>query len=71
MVKHVVFDRDGTLIKHIPYLHDVGKVELLPGVKNLIKELLNRNIKIHLHTNQSGVGRGFLLLIKLLTVMID
>jgi D-glycero-D-manno-heptose 1,7-bisphosphate phosphatase len=59
MNKVVVLDRDGTLIKHIPYLHDSNNVILLPGVKSGIKKLLNSNIKIYIHTNQSGINRGY------------
>ena len=59
MIKYIVFDRDGTLIKHIPYLCDPLKVELLPTVKQAIKILLDRNYKLFLHTNQSGVARGY------------
>ena len=59
MTKYIVFDRDGTLIKHVPYLCDPSKVELLPAVKQAIKILLDRNCKLFLHTNQSGVARGY------------
>ena len=37
MSKYIVFDRDGTLIKHIPYLFEPNKVELLPTVKESLK----------------------------------
>ena len=37
MPKYIVFDRDGTLIKHIPYLFEPNKVELLPTVKESLK----------------------------------
>ncbi len=57
--KYVVFDRDGTLIKHIPYLHDVDRVELLPTVKESIELLIENNCKLFLHTNQSGVSRKY------------
>ena len=56
---YVVFDRDGTLIEYIPYLKDSINVNLSNGAKSLIKNLLNNNNKIFLHTNQSGVERGF------------
>ena len=59
MIKYIVFDRDGTLIKHIPYLFEVSKVELLPSVKESIKLLMSRKFKLFLHTNQSGVARKY------------
>jgi D-glycero-D-manno-heptose 1,7-bisphosphate phosphatase len=59
MIKHVIFDRDGTLIEHIPYLKKVSDVKLLPKVKSCIKFLIDNGIAIHLHTNQSGISRGY------------
>jgi D-glycero-D-manno-heptose 1,7-bisphosphate phosphatase len=58
-IKHVILDRDGTLIKYIPYLFEKEKVELINGTIEAISLLMERNIKIYLHTNQSGVGRGY------------
>ncbi len=55
----VVLDRDGTLIRHVHYLCDPGKVELLPGVRNGLARLRDAGCKLYLHTNQSGVGRGY------------
>lgn len=56
----LVFDRDGTLIKHIHYLSDFKKVELLNGVFDFLNLLNNKNnVKLFLHTNQSGVERGY------------
>jgi len=58
-IKFIVFDRDGTLIKHIPYLFEPDKVELLPGVKEGIYSLKKKGHRLFLHTNQSGVARGY------------
>lgn len=58
MIKYIVFDRDGTLIKHIPYLHNPSEVELLPFVKQTIIKLIEKDYKLFLHTNQSGIARG-------------
>ena len=58
-IKHVILDRDGTLIKYIPYLFEKEKVELITGTIEAISLLIKKNIKIYLHTNQSGVGRGY------------
>jgi histidinol-phosphate phosphatase family protein len=52
-------DRDGTLIRHVDYLSDPRQVELLPGVKDTIHELISRGIPFFILTNQSGVGRGY------------
>jgi len=51
-------DRDGTLIRHVHYLHDPAGVELLPGVKEALAKARELGYLLFLHTNQSGVGRG-------------
>lgn len=58
-IEHVILDRDGTLIKYIPYLFEKKKVELIPGTIEAINILIKKRIRIYLHTNQSGVGRGY------------
>ena len=45
-IKHVILDRDGTLIKYIPYLFKKEKVELIPGTIEAIKILIKKNSKI-------------------------
>jgi D-glycero-D-manno-heptose 1,7-bisphosphate phosphatase len=55
----VVVDRDGTLIRHIPYLCDPAQVSLLPGVRQGLERLREAGCRLFLHTNQSGVGRGY------------
>ena len=52
-------DRDGTLIKDCDYLSNPDKVELLPGVKETLKQLKQKGWLFFLFTNQSGVGRGY------------
>jgi D-glycero-D-manno-heptose 1,7-bisphosphate phosphatase len=52
-------DRDGTLIEHVPYLSDPSGVKLLPGVPTALKKAQEAGFALFLHTNQSGVGRGY------------
>lgn len=59
MKKYIVFDRDGTLIKHIPYLFEADKVELLSTVKESLELLISNGFRFFLHTNQSGISRNF------------
>jgi D-glycero-D-manno-heptose 1,7-bisphosphate phosphatase len=58
-MKHIFLDRDGTLIRHIPYLCDPAQVQLLPTVVAGLKRLLEARCQIFLHTNQSGIGRSY------------
>lgn len=59
MIKQMILDRDGTLIRHIPYLSDPQQVVLLPGVREGLNRLRNAGCSLFLHTNQSGVARGY------------
>jgi D-glycero-D-manno-heptose 1,7-bisphosphate phosphatase len=59
MSRHIILDRDGTLIRHIPYLCDPAQVELLPTVVEGLKKLRDAGCVLYLHTNQSGIGRGY------------
>jgi D-glycero-D-manno-heptose 1,7-bisphosphate phosphatase len=56
--KALFLDRDGTIIEHIPYLHDPREVRLLPGAQAALKAALDGGVHLFLFTNQSGVGRG-------------
>lgn len=55
----VFLDRDGTLIRHVPYLCDPSRVELLPTVIEGLDVLIQSGSRLILHTNQSGIGRGY------------
>lgn len=52
-------DRDGTLIKWVDYLHEPGEVVLEPGIAQALWKVKNAGCRLFLHTNQSGVGRGY------------
>jgi len=57
-LKALVLDRDGTLIEHVPYMHKPEEVRVLPGVREALAAAQAAGLKLFLHTNQSGVGRG-------------
>lgn len=59
MIKGVIFDRDGTLIDHVPYLSKVSDVVVIEGVFEALQRLVASNIQVFIATNQSGIGRGF------------
>ena len=55
---YILLDRDGTLIKHVPYLTDPNLVELLPNVILGLTYLQSLNFKFGIISNQSAIGRG-------------
>ncbi len=58
-MRYIIFDRDGTLIKHKKYLHKPEDVKLIPGSRDIILNFLKKGYSLFLHTNQSGVSRGY------------
>jgi D-glycero-D-manno-heptose 1,7-bisphosphate phosphatase len=59
MANRAVFlDRDGTVIEDSGYVHEPGKVKLLPGVAQAIKRLNDQGYLAITVSNQSGIARG-------------
>lgn len=56
----VFLDRDGTLVRNVPYCHSVTDMVLLPGVAAGLRMLNANGLKTILVTNQSGIARGYL-----------
>ena len=56
----VLFDRDGTLIRDVPYNRDPGLVEVMPTVVEALALLRGHGIRTGVVTNQAGVARGLL-----------
>ncbi len=54
----VLFDRDGTLVRDVPYNDDPARVEALPTVAPALAALRVERLRVGVVTNQSGVGRG-------------
>jgi D-glycero-D-manno-heptose 1,7-bisphosphate phosphatase len=54
----VFLDRDGTLIRPVPYLSEPEAVELLPGVARALRNVSESGVPLVVVSNQSGVGRG-------------
>jgi rfaE bifunctional protein nucleotidyltransferase chain/domain len=52
-------DRDGTLIRDVPFLNDPERVELLPGAGEGLTELQAAGFAIAIVTNQQGIGLGY------------
>lgn len=56
--KAVFLDRDGTVLRLVPYLHDPGQVQLIPGAGEALRALGEAGWARILVTNQSGIARG-------------
>jgi D,D-heptose 1,7-bisphosphate phosphatase len=59
MNKAVFIDRDGTLIKDVPYNADAALIEFLPHAIEALGALKRNNFLLILISNQSGIARGF------------
>ncbi len=55
----MLLDRDGTLIRDVPFLHDPAQVELLPGVGSGLAQLQDAGFALAIVTNQQGIGLGY------------
>jgi rfaE bifunctional protein nucleotidyltransferase chain/domain len=55
----VFLDRDGTLIRNVPFLNSPSKVELLPGVGEGLRKLQDQGFRLVVVTNQQGLGLGY------------
>ena len=55
----VLLDRDGTLIRDVPFLSDPALVELLPGVGEGLAALQAAGFRLAIVTNQQGIGLGY------------
>ncbi|MFN3551147.1 MAG: D-glycero-alpha-D-manno-heptose-1,7-bisphosphate 7-phosphatase [Endomicrobiia bacterium] len=54
----IFLDRDGTIIVDKVYLNDPQDIEFFDGVIDGLKKLVEKNFKLVIVTNQSGVARG-------------
>lgn len=58
-IRHILLDRDGTVIVDRHYLAHPDGVELLPGAGVALGRLVRAGATLFLVTNQSGIGRGY------------
>jgi D-glycero-D-manno-heptose 1,7-bisphosphate phosphatase len=56
--KAAFFDRDGTLIKDVPYLSRLEDIEVLSGAVRIAQQCIRDGYLLFVITNQSGVARG-------------
>ena len=56
--KAAFIDRDGTLIEEVNFLSRVEDLQIFPFTLKALTLLRANGFKIHVVTNQSGIGRG-------------
>lgn len=56
----ILFDRDGTLIRDVPYNGDPALVEPMPGAAAALDAARRSGLRLGMITNQSGIARGLL-----------
>ncbi|WP_083982308.1 HAD-IIIA family hydrolase [Actinomadura hibisca] len=54
----VLFDRDDTLIRDVPYNGDPARVEPMPGARDALDRLRRNGVRVGVVSNQSGVAKG-------------
>jgi D-glycero-D-manno-heptose 1,7-bisphosphate phosphatase len=55
---YFVFDRDGTLIEHIPYLSKLSDIKYMDGVFETLARLAGLGFRFGIITNQSVIARN-------------
>jgi histidinol-phosphate phosphatase family protein len=56
----VLFDRDGTLVRDVPYNGEADRVEPMPGARPAVERLRTAGLRLGVVSNQSGIGRGLI-----------
>ncbi|MCU1657115.1 MAG: hydrolase, HAD-superfamily, subfamily [Pseudonocardiales bacterium] len=57
-VDAVLVDRDGTIVRDVPYNGEPALVEPMPGARAALDRLRAAGIRVGVITNQSGIARG-------------
>ena len=59
MRRAVFLDKDGTLVKDVPYNVDPAKIHLAPYALDALRLLQDNGYDLFLVTNQSGIALGY------------
>ena len=54
----VLLDRDGTLVRDVPYNGDPDRVDPMPGAREALRRLRAAGVPTAIVSNQSGIARG-------------
>src|SRR3954470_9472573 len=68
MNKAVFFDKDGTMIRNVPYNTDPSKITLNEGIIGCLQQVSRRGYRILCVSNQGGVAKGYFREADLVTV---
>jgi histidinol-phosphate phosphatase family protein len=55
----IFLDKDGTLVRDVPYNVDPARIELGPGAELALPRLARRGYELVVVSNQSGIARGY------------
>lgn len=59
-VSAVLVDRDGTIVRDVPYNNDPALVQPMPGAREALARLRAAGLPVGVISNQSGVARGLI-----------
>lgn len=59
VLRNILLDRDGTIIKDRHYLCRPEQIEILPGAAGSLRRLSQAGFRLFVLSNQSGIGRGY------------
>lgn len=55
----VFLDKDGTLIRDVPYNVDISRIEIMPHAIEALRQFQDQGYLLIIVSNQSGVSRGY------------
>ncbi|NGM61701.1 HAD family hydrolase [Sphingobacterium sp. SGG-5] len=59
MYKAVFLDKDGTLVKDVPYNVAIEKIKFYPDIFRPLQQLCQAGYKLIVISNQSGISKGY------------
>jgi len=59
VLRNILLDRDGTIIRDRHYLCRPEQIEILPGAAKSLRLLSEAGFRLFVLSNQSGIGRGY------------